>query len=297
MNTTIPNEIRNNWGRWGAEDEKGSLNLIDSAKVIAATSLVTSGRVISLAQPTGPTALMAPHRNQGSRFMNRDAGDYALGARSPGGFRFAEDTVLMSTHSGTHVDALSHVWEGDSLYNEHSPAAIRSTTGAQKLGADKISPVLTRGVLLDFVKLHGSVLKPSTPIDADDLVAAYEYAGIEPLPGDAVLLHTGWWSNAGSTDEYFDNEPGLSDGGAQWLAARDIALVGADNYAVEVQPDPSGRSFPVHMRLLHKYGVPLIENLELSSLLETGRAEFLFVLAPLSLEGSTASPVTPLAVL
>ena len=229
--------------------------------------------------------------------MDRDAGDYALGARSPGGFRFAEDTVQMSTHSGTHVDALAHAWTGDELYNGHPSAAIRSTSGAQKLGAEKLRPVLTRGILVDLVAALGGPLPPSTPINAADLIAAYKRADITPSPGDAVLLHTGWWPSMGLKEEYFDVEPGLSDDGARWLADQDAALVGADNYAVEVQPDPGGANFPVHLRLLHGQGIPLIENLDLGELAESGATQFLFVLSPIALQGSTGSPVTPVAVL
>lgn len=293
----MPDESKMSWGRWGADDEVGALNLVDSQKVLNALSLVTEGRIISLAQPTGPRAGVPPHRNRSSRFMDRDAGDYALGARSPDGFRFAEDTIQMSTHSGTHVDALAHVWTGDTLYNGHSSANTRSTGGAQKLGADKLRPTLTRGILVDLVAQSGGPLAPSTPVNATDLIRAYEKSGITPAPGDAVLLHTGWWQSAGSGSSYFDLEPGLSDDGARWLADQDVALVGADNYAVEVQPDPAGSSFPVHIRLLHGHGIPLIENLDLAELSATGVSSFLFVFSPIGLQGSTGSPINPIAVL
>jgi kynurenine formamidase len=288
---------KRNWGRWGADDEQGALNLVDPKKVLEAVDLVREGRIISLAQPIGPKAGVPPHRNRGSRFMDRDAGDYALGARSPGGFRFAEDTVQMSTHSGTHVDALSHAWTGDELYNGHPSAALRSTSGAQKLGADKLRPVLTRGILVDLVAAFGGPLGPSTPIGSAELIEAYRRSDITPSPGDAVLLHTGWWQSQGGNASYFDLEPGLSDDGARWLADQDVALVGADNYAVEVQPDPNGKNFPVHLRLLHGEGIPLIENLDLHELAGARASTFLFVLSPIPLQGSTGSPVTPLAVL
>ncbi|WP_104197257.1 cyclase family protein [Cryobacterium sp. M15] len=286
-----------NWGRWGASDEIGAPNLVDPAKILDAVALVTQGRIISLAQPIGPTAGVPPHRNKGSRFMDRDAGDYALGARSPGGFRFAEDTVQLSTHSGTHMDALAHAWEGDELYNGHSSANVRSTLGAKKLGADKLRPGVTRGVLLDFVSINGVSLPPSTPIGPVELVDAYQRAKVTPAPGDAVLLRTGWWESTGSSAEYFDLEPGLSNNGARWLSDRDVAYVGADNYAVEVQPDPDGATFPVHLRLIHKFGVPLIENLDLAELAAAGASTFLLVLAPVGFQGSTGSPLNPLAVL
>lgn len=286
-----------NWGRWGADDEAGALNLVDAAAVLDGVGLVTEGRALSLAQPLGPKAGVPAHRRPPQRFMDRDAGDYAAGARSRDGFRFAEDTVQLGTHSGTHLDALSHAWSGDELYNGHPANTVRSTRGAQRCGAEKLRPAVTRGVLLDLVAACGGPLPASTPIGADEIVAAYRRAGVEPRPGDAVLLRTGWWEQHAGDVAYFDHEPGPSDDAAQWLAAHDVAIVGADNYAVEVQPSAPGSTFPVHLTLLHRHGVPLLENLELRELAATGRTTFLLVVAPLPLTGSTGGPVNPVAVL
>lgn len=287
----------NNWGRWGASDEYGSLNLVDALVTRAAVDLVREGSVISLAQPMGPAVGVPPHRSRASRFMNKDAGDYALGARSPGGFKFAEDTVLLSTHSGTHMDALAHVWSGDELYNGHPASAIRSNSGAALLGAEKLKPIVTRGILLDLVSLYGAPLPASYPVGRDDLMRAYAKGALSPERGDAVLLRTGWWEDKGAGTEYFDLEPGLSAEGASWLAEQEVAVVGADNYAVEVQPDPGGMTFPAHLELIHRHGVPLIENLNLTELARARATAFMFVLAPIGMHGSTAASVTPLAIL
>lgn len=286
-----------NWGRWGADDEAGALNLVDAAAVLGGVGLVTEGRALSLAQPLGPQAAVPPHRRPPQRFMDRDAGDYAAGARAPDGFRFAEDTVQLGTHSGTHLDALSHAWSGDELYNGHPANAVRSTRGAQRCGAEKLRPAVTRGVLLDLVAAHGGPLPAGTPIGSDEIAAAYRRIDVEPRPGDAVLLRTGWWEQHAGSPAYFDHEPGPDDDAARWLAARDVAIVGADNYAVEAQPSAPGSTFPVHLTLLHRHGVPLLENLELRELAATGRTTFLLVVAPLPLTGSTGGPVNPVAVL
>lgn len=285
------------WGRFGPDDERGALNLVTTERTIAAVALVREGRVLSLSQPIGPRQATAPHRRDNARFMIRDAGDYALGARTPDGFQFAEDVVQLGTHNSTHVDALCHAWLGDELYNGHPAASLRSTHGAQRLGAETLVPVLTRGVLLDLVALNGGApLTASAPVGSADLDAAARRAGVSLQPGDAVLLRTGWWESAAS-DDYFDHEPGITPDGAAWLVERDVSLVGADNYAVEVQPSPSGSTFPVHLALMHAAGIPIIENLDLSELAASGVATFLFVFAPLPLEGSTGSPLNPLAVL
>lgn len=289
--------MTDNWGRWGPDDEAGALNLLTPQVVQHAASLVRDGTVLSLAQPLGPTAKVAPHRRAPARFMDRDAGDYALGARSPAGFKFAEDTVQMATHSGTHLDALSHAWEGDTLYNGHPASSTRSTQGASRCGAETLRPVVTRGVLIDLVSASGGPLPASTAITAGKLELIYQRIGVKPRSGDAVLLRTGWSERGLSAADYHRDEPGLTLDAAEWLVDHDVVVVGADNYAVEVQPSEPETRFPVHLCLLHRHGTPLLENLDLATLAAHGRATFLFVLAPLSLAGSTASPVTPVAVL
>ena len=288
-----------NWGRWGADDEVGALNLVTADVTRRAVGLVRSGRTLSLAMPLGPGTPGPPHRHRPSRFMDRDAGDYALGARTPGGFRFAEDTVQFATHSGTHLDALSHAWSGEELYNGHPQAGTRSTRGAGRLGAEKLVPVLTRGVLVDLVAATGGPLAPSAPVGVTELERGIAESGVTVEPGDVVLVRTGWLESRGDAADYFADEPGITEDAARWLAERDVAVVGADNYAVEQQSATAG--FPAHLVLLHQHGVPLLENVvlaELAAALATqDRSTFLVVLAPLPLVGSTGAPVTPVAVL
>ena len=144
-----------NWNRWGAEDEKGALNHIDAAAVKRAVALVSSGRVISLAQPLSACTPFPPHRAGMQHFMGRSGGDYAAGARRPGGFQFAEDTLLMPAHIGTHIDALCHAWYDDQLYNGFPGAGTRGTSGASRCGIDKMGPIATRGILLDVAATRG----------------------------------------------------------------------------------------------------------------------------------------------
>lgn len=287
------------WGRWGPDDEAGALNLVTGEVTRRAVALVRSGRTLSLAQPLGPGTAGPPHRHRPSRFMDRDAGDYALGARAPGGFKFAEDTVQFATHSGTHVDALSHAWSGEELYNGHPQSGTRSTRGASHLGAEKLVPVVTRGVLVDVVGATGGPLSPSSPVGVEELERGILETGVTVEAGDAVLIRTGWIESHGSAPDYFTDEPGITEAAARWLAERDVAVVGADNYAVEQQSATAG--FPAHLVLLHQHGVPLIENVLLAELAEAlateARSTFLFVLAPIPLVGSTGTPVNPVAVL
>ena len=229
--------------------------------------------------------------------MGRDGGDYAAGARRPGGFQFAEDTAILPMHIGTHIDALCHAWYDDALYNGFPGAGTRSTSGAGRCGIDKMGPIVGRGVLLDVVATHGSFAKGAT-ITKAHLERTAKECGIEPVKGDVVLIRTGWQeSQAGRTDIDFNEEPGLDVDAALWLAERGVAVVGADNFAIEAIPFPPGTAFPVHQRLIRDYGIALLEGLVLAQLAATGRASFLFMACPLPLVGGTGSPITPVVVL
>jgi kynurenine formamidase len=286
------------WKRWGNDDERGALNYIGQDEVRRATALVRTGEVLRLAQLLSSKTPVPAHRCGLQHFMGRDGGDYAAGSKRPGGFQFAEDTVVMPLHIGTHVDALCHAWYDDKMYNGFSGNDVRSVRGAEKLGMEKMPPVVTRGILLDIVKLKGGVLVPGEVIDRADLEAAAAVAGVTPGRGDAVLIRTGWLeSQKGVKQPSFDVEPGIEIEAARWLAEAGVAIVGADNFAVEVLPFAEGTVFPVHQLLIRDYGMPLLEGMMLDPLVASGRHEFLFIASPLPIVGATGSPLAPVAVL
>ncbi len=285
------------WGRWGADDERGALNWIDGDVVRRAAALVASGRVISLAQPISARMAIPPARPRLSHFMARDGGDYAAGARRAGEFAYADDSVLLPLHLGTHIDGLCHAWCGRLLYNGVSETEIRST-GAARLGIEKMPPIVSRGVLLDFVALAGAPMQDGQTITPEMLRLACERAGATIGRGDVVLLRTGWLESRSPTNKAdFDREPGLGVEAALVLAEAGASVVGADNYAVEALPFPPGTVFPVHQRLIRDYGIALLEGLVLAPLAEAGATKFLFMAAPLPIVGGTGSPLTPVAVL
>ena len=121
-------------------------------------------------------------------------------------------------------------------------------------------------------------------------------AGVQPEKGDVVLIRTGWQERQGN-DVAFDTEPGLNLEAALWLALREVAVIGADNFAVEQMPFPAGSVFPVHQRMIRDFGIPLLEGLVLQPLAETGRGAFLFAASPLPVVGGTGSPLSPMAIL
>ena len=288
---------RESWGRWGAEDEIGAPNLIGPEQVRLAASLVRTGRVLSLTQPLSERTPVPKHRAGVQHFMGRDGGDYAVGGKRPGGFQFAEDTVVTPLHIGTHIDALCHAWCDDHLYNGFPGATVRSTTGALRCGIDKMKPLVTRGVLLDIVRLRGTVAAPGDAIGRAELEAAAACAGVALRQGDAVLIRTGWLESQTTGTVDFNAEPGIDVEAALWLASRDVAMVGADNFAIEALPFPAGTVFPVHQRLIRDHGIPLLEGMVLRPLADVGGTTFLFAVTPLPIVGGTGSPVAPVAVL
>ena len=289
---------REAWHRWGEHDERGALNHIAAAQIRGAAAQVRSGEVLSLAQPLSPRTPVPRHRAGVQHFMGRDGGDYAAGARRPGGFQFAEDTVVLPLHIGTHIDALCHAWYDDALYNGVPGSGTRSSSGATRCGIDKMGPIVGRGVLLDIAGARGGPLPDGAAIGREDLERAAGHAGVEIGKGDVVLIRTGWAESEGRADVVsFDSEPGLDVEAALWLAEREIAVLGADNFAVEVIPFAPGTVFPVHQRLIRDFGIPLLEGLLLHQLAATGRREFMFTASPLPVVGGTGSPINPMAIL
>jgi kynurenine formamidase len=302
----------NNWGRWGPDDERGTMNLVDGAAVRRAAGLVSEGRVVSLSQPIhGATAgagrQRVPHlkgRPLPQVYMAIDAGDYLAGARPIGaGLSVADDAIVLAAHgTTTHIDAFAHAWSGEQLYNGHPSSAVRST-GAGRCGIENLPGVATRGVLLDVAGHLGVEHLPvEFRIGGDVLAECAAAAGVTVEVGDAVLVRTGWPRTfAIDPDLYWSGQPGLSSDGGEWLAARDVAIVAADNGAISGLNARGGSDEPadgdLHLMLLWRYGIHLIEMLWLEELTGEGRSEFLFVTAPLQIAGGTGSPINPLAIL
>ncbi|WP_460358475.1 cyclase family protein [Actinoallomurus acanthiterrae] len=298
----------NNWGRWGDDDERGALNLLTPDVVRAAASCVREGRPLSLSLPirgatSSPAPTTVPHlrgRPLPQHFMSVDAGDYAAGARPIGaGLKMADDAIVVTPHgTTTHMDALCHMWAGDELYNGHPAGRVRSY-GATRCGIDKAGPVVGRGVLFDVPRLRGvDHLAAGDRISGDELAAC----GVDVRPGDIAVIRTGWpltWQD--SPEAYWAGQPGLSADGGRRLAEWDVAMVACDNAAIGGlngrQLADEGLDDDLHLIFLWRHGIHLAEMLWLEELAATGRTDFLFVAAPLAIEGGTASPINPVAIL
>lgn len=293
----IDRERPSNWRRWGVGDESGALNLITPAKTAAAMQAVEQGMVYELGHALGRSTPTAGRRSPPLHLMARDSGFYALKSSDSTGnaLRYADDYIVMACQSGTHIDALGHVWYGGSLFNDFSEQYV-STRGLERCGADSLGPIVTRGVLLDFPAFLGvPYLEPGHPIGAAELDDVTNALGLDVGSGDALLIRTGW-------EALNDERPGeLGAGGLSvdaipWISSRDVAVVGADNASVEAWPTGSDDLLPVHKVLLRDLGVPMVEFLHLEELAGAQIREFCFVLSPLRIQGGSGSTCNPLAI-
>lgn len=183
-----------NWGRWGAEDERGAANLLTPDAIRAAAGLVRRGRVYSLALPMQSRKVpVLPGRSPVQHFMSMDGGDYAAGLRRRVSYKSSDDYIMAATHGTTHVDSLAHVGYGDEMYNGHSGNLVRSREGAIRNGIDKLSSLVGRGVLLDIAAYKDvEHLEADYAITAADLRDCAAFEGVQIRAGDMLLVRTGW---------------------------------------------------------------------------------------------------------
>jgi kynurenine formamidase len=238
--------------------------------------------------PSHPAFLLAPY--------------YRLGdSRLPGGYSGSNELLIMSGHSGTHLDALCHVSRHGVVYGGRSHAdAQDGIRGIVEHAVDGVAPILRRGVLLDVAAYHGvDRLAPGSAITASDLrECAYERQ-VEVRDGDCVVVRTGQGSLWGDPPQYLASRgeglPGITLEAAKWLQERKVFLAGSDTSVFEHAPAGLG-TFPVHMYLLATHGVFIVENLALEELAATGWTEFVFLALPLRIVGASGSPVRAIAV-
>ncbi|HXM58071.1 MAG TPA: cyclase family protein [Candidatus Dormibacteraeota bacterium] len=288
------------WGRWGEDDERGALNLIDTQAVRRGLDAARRGQVIPLGLPVQARRVpVVPPRPPVLHTMLVDGGDFEAGARrGPNGFQYADDHLSLACHSGTHIDALSHVARDGLMYNGIPASEVRSTTGARRLGIDRVGGMVCRGVLVDALGAANGSLEAGRVITVADLERALGRTAVTLQPGDAVLIRTGWLSRFDDRDpSWYEGEPGIDVESARWLADQGVVLVGADNFAVEALPAASGEPVPVHLAMLQERGVYLLELVDLEPLAAAGAWTFTFVLAPLRITGGVGSPVNPLAII
>jgi len=294
-----------NWNRWGADDERGTLNFITPEVVKRAAGLVRRGQVFSLGLAFGAEG---PQIGQGGRVNPlhlMTAVDQKLPGEYPDGFRYADDLLILPLQCATQWDSLAHVHYDGQLYNGF-PATATTSAGAAKDGIDKVGAgVVSRGVLLDIARLKDEPrLKPGTVITPDDLEAAERAQGVRVERGDVLLVRTGHLSvfkSDGDRVGYMRMMPGLGMACATWLHGREIAAVATDTNAVEVIPFEDARTpLPLHLICLRDLGLTLGEMFDLDALADDCAAdhvwEFFFTAPALRVSGGIGSPLNPLAI-
>ena len=292
-----------NRGRWGDDDQRGTLNLIGPEAVRRGAAAVRQGRCFSLAVPFdagGPQTGAIPGRDNPVHEMT---GVNVAYTGDPAGFTTSDDRMSMGIQAATHWDALSHVGYEGLLYNG-IPNTVVSDGGASKLGIEQFGPVVSRGLLLDVARLHGvDHFDDGYPITVDDLDRAAEAGGVTPEPGDIVLVRTGHmhFLRIGERDRYRMVTPGLTTGTVDWFHDHDIAAVATDTFVLEVFPceDPAVL-LPVHMLHLRDLGLAQGQIWALDDLAADcaadGQHDFLLAATPIPLTGATGGLVAPTAV-
>lgn len=283
-----------NWGRWGAKDELGAVNLITPAKRIEAAALVKLGLPVSVA--INDSTERAADNNQpfGHKMLTTGADPSAL---------FALDEYTCAFHNlyMTHLDALCHAFNGQALYNGFPRMSV-TAAGAQKLDVTKLkNGVFTRGVLFDIPRLKGrAYLEPGDPIYPEDLDLWEKKAGVAVQPGDAVLIRTGRWARRAKLGPISGRGAGLDVTCARWLHQHDVAVLGSDNYSDVVPSGIDGMPMPVHLLAINSMGMPILDNCNLEELAEVAAKQhrwvFLLTFAPEPVPGGTGSPVNPTAI-
>lgn len=301
-----------NWGKWGEDDEVGSLNYLTAEEVLRGVQHVKQGKVfpiqIKIGDPKGDPVW--PGRRAAERLMILDEAswDNGDGPAFPGGLHYADDFITAFLQGSTQYDALGHVWYDGQLYNGYD--ARTTVGGLRKASVLPIAEkgVVGRGVLLDMARFRGKeMLEKGETYDHNDLLACAEKQGVTIEKHDIILIRTGFLKlyHEVPPHEFYDgfNEPGLtfSKELVQWFADTEVPNLVTDTIANEVTYEPgTGVALPLHCALMRNLGIAFTEICDMEALAadcaEDGQYAFLYVAAPLKVVKATGSPVNPVVV-
>jgi kynurenine formamidase len=279
---------------WGADDQRGAANRLTPAKVLEMKNLITDGAIYELGRVYEAGIPLFGTRHYSLRIPQ------AFGPNASNDFLYLDEVVSGELGQvGTQFDGLGHVGIGDVFYNGNRAGDFVRAEGLTRLGIENVGPIVTRGVLIDVAAYKGvAQLEGSYEITVADLEGAMRRQGTEIRSGDVVLLHTGWgslWMR--DNERYLASSPGIGVAAAEYLAAREIVMVGADNWGIEVSPNAdSSLAAPVHQVMLTRNGIYQFENLATEGLARDRVYEFAFFFAPVPLRGATGSPGNPIAI-
>lgn len=285
--------------RWGPDDQLGAMNEVTPDTVTGAARLVKKGKVFSLSHllENGIPQHWFHGEFQYTTYRRHSDTQNMLPRKNK--FSAMNVKINMADHTGTHIDSLNHTAIDGVLYNGLSAAEVTGPFGTTKLGMETAPPIFTRGVLLDVARAkRKSSLEAGYVITPSDIETCTRKQGVTLRRGDAVLVRTGWsryWMK--DNRKYLGSCPGIGKEVASLLIRKRIAIVGADAWNPEVDPneDPQ-EDDAVHQMMLVKNGIRMIENLDLDGLAAEKVWTFLFVCLPLPVKGASGSPISPIAV-
>jgi kynurenine formamidase len=266
---------------FGPGDQLGMLNHIPDATRATALRRVRSGRLYDLGRVLDENVPAFPGRYFRQTLVTtaHHANGGGIGANH---VNWITEQVAGTQQLGTHLDALSHLQIGDRGYNGWSVTELADSAGVQRLGAETVPQIVTRGWLVDVA-----------PLRAGEVIGVPD---IDPEPGDAVLFHTGWGSEWDDPVTYLSGEPGPGLELAAWLADRGVALTGCDTWSYGPVPaEFPDRPFEVPQFLNVRHGVFIVENLDTSELARDGVREFALILTHPKLRGATGAWTSPIA--
>ena len=281
-----------NWGRWGKDDQRGTLNLMTPAVRKQALALVKDGVSVSLAHTIEKDKAADNPIPLGQKMTLDEAGH-------------AMDLYTIWYHGSviTHIDSLCHYSFQGKIYNGFDRSNIKEGPGCPQNGVEnQKAGIMTRGILVDIPLMkHVPYLEPGTAITAADLEAWEKFAGLKIHAGDAVFLRTGRWARRAEQGAWnvAANAAGFHASVLPWLKQRDVALLGNDG-VTDVQPSGvQGSPRPIHQVAIVAMGLPLIDVMDLEAVSKEAAArkrwEFMLTAAPVPVLGGTGFPLNPIA--
>lgn len=298
-----------NWGKWGPDDELGTLNYVTPQDIVAAGRLIRKGKVFSLAlnfDRNGPQRGLWGNRYNPIHTMLATGTDAVAGVLDKGGIRYADDAVAMPLQCGTQWDALGHIFYDDKMWNGYD-ARLVDSDGANKNGIEKTKAKMAgRGVLLDVARhFKLDYLEDGTAITTEDLLTTAAAQKVEVRRGDFVIVRTGQMGQrlrAGDWGGYAGGDaPGLAFETCEWIYKSEIAAICTDTWGCEVRPNETDDAVqPWHWVVIPMIGITMGEIFYLEELAKDcaadGVYEFFFCGPPLPITKAVGSPTNPMAI-
>jgi kynurenine formamidase len=284
--------------KWGPNDQIGALNHVTPEKTLAAAKLVTRGKAYRLGIETNKDTPAFPPRTFNVIILQ--PGQAAGGSLGPSRTTYNDDIINGWVGVGSQLDGLGHIGIDGVYYNCNNAADFAQADGLRKLGTEQVPAIATRGIVLDMAGyLNTEMVSEGTAFNRAEIEGAMKRQGLKAIErGDVVLFYTGWTKLIGKDNKrYNSGEPGLGRDGARYLAEREVAMVGADNWGLEVLPfEKDAGVFEVHQILLPMNGIYILENMNTEELVKDKAWEFFFTLGPARITGTVQAIINPIAI-